>query len=179
MKTLSLSICLSFALLSNVIAQEFSPGYYIIQSSAKYAVLSPSYSDYNVDENGIISYPDYNNIFMGKGEVVIAFDYYGGKVYCFDPKGRMLVFDALTNLIKAPIVEGCGVGLMSGTIELIDGNDLQESAFYWIIGQDISKSTIKIQINDNKIYDVPASKISLYTAIIKKYSKSETMKSVE
>jgi len=158
---------------------DFSPGWHIIQSSAKYTVIRPSGSDFQYDnKKGCWDYPVPDFLLMKAGEVVLAFEYSGGKVYGFDPNGRMLVFESLTGLVKAP-VSGAGVGLMLETIELIDGSDLSKGSYVWITGQDIAKETIKIQVQEGKQYDIPKSKISLYSVDIKKMAKSETFKLVE
>jgi hypothetical protein len=69
-------------------AQEFVPGYYIINSTAQYAVAIPSGFDFHADENGCYSQDE--NLRMKAGEVVIAFQLSKEKFYCFDPNGRMV-----------------------------------------------------------------------------------------
>ena len=149
-------------------AQEFIPGYYIINSTAQYAVAIPSGADYTAGENGCYSQDE--NLYMKAGEIVIAFELSKGKFYCFDPNGRMVVFQGPNCLTKAPMVEGAGVGRMDETIHLIDGSSIQEGAYYWIIGQNIANSTLKIQVGDGKTYDIPQGKITLYGVALKTLS---------
>jgi hypothetical protein len=123
MKKIILLSVILIVLQINVKAQAgaFTPGWYIIQPSATYSIITPGYNDLVVDDNGDISYPDYASLLMGAGEVVIAFDFNKDKYYCFDPLGRMIAFSGAGSLIKAPDAPGCGVGIMSETIELIGG----------------------------------------------------------
>lgn len=191
MKHFITSILLSATFAVTTFAQqEFAPGWYIIQSTAKYSVVSPSgaaminkgeWKDTDAWGNTLsISESVIENLLIKKaGEVVFAFEYSGGKVYCFDPSGGMLVFDGLSSLKKATIVQGCGVGNMLESIPLLDGSTLQEDSYYWIIGQDIANSTFKIEVQDGKTYHVPQEKINLYSVNLKNMMKSKTFESVE
>ncbi len=180
--TTVLMVLLSLITIQETFSQtDFIPGYYIINSGATYAIAMPSSLDFFKldDESYTWSYPDISELYMAAGEVVIAFEYAGGKVYCFDPNGRMVVFNGLNSLTKAPMVPGAGIGYMVETIELIDGSELSEGAYYWIIGQNVANSTIKIQVANGKTYDIPQSKIVLYSTYIKRMMKTETYKTVE
>jgi hypothetical protein len=158
-------------------AQEFIPGYYIINSAAQYSVALPSGVDYYADNNGCMHQME--SLQMKAGEVVIAFELAKGKYYCFDPNGRMVVFQGQNCLTKAPMVDGAGVGHMDATISLIDGSSLGQGAYYWIIGQNIANSTVKIQVADGKTYDVPQGKITLYGVFLKNIMKTQNYVSVE
>ena len=154
-------------------AQDFVPGYYIINSTAQYAIALPSGADFYHDEEGCAHHLEYDELKMNAGEVVIAFELSKGKYYCFDPNGRMVVIQGQNCLTKAPMVEGAGVGYMDATIPLIDGSSIDAGSYYWIIGQNISNSTYKIQVADGKTYDVPLGKISLYGVLLKKSMKTQ------
>lgn len=158
-------------------AQDFVPGYYIINSTAQYSVALPSGLDYYSDDNGCLH--QFENLKMKAGEVVIAFELSKGKYYCFDPNGRLVVFQGQNCLTKAPMVDGAGVGHMDETIILIDGSSLDLGAYYWIIGQNIANSTVKIQVADSKTYDVPQGKITLYGVFQKNIMKTQTYVNVE
>jgi hypothetical protein len=175
MKKIITSLALTLFIVSTFAqTTAFSPGWYIIEPGNKFTVLFPGGHDYDSDGDGNIIAPDKNNLAMKAGEVVLAFENSKGKVYCFDPLGRMIAFDNFSLLTKAPTLPGCGVGLMSETIQLIGGEELMAGSFYWIVGQDLSKSTIKIQTDGGNIYDIPQDKISLLSATIKGLMKSET-----
>lgn len=150
-------------------AQEFVPGYYIINSTAQYAIAIPGGLDFWSDENGCMHQSE--ELLMNSGEVVIAFECSKGKYYCFDPNGRMVVFQGANCLSAAPKVEGAGVGLMKETIQLLNGSSLSEGAYYWIIGQNTANSTIKIQVAEGKTYDIPQDKISLHELNLKSMMK--------
>jgi len=157
----------------------FSPGWYIIQSSATYSVVMPGYNDLTTDDNGNVVIPDVSELPMAAGEVILAFDFNKDKYFCFDPMGRMVVFNGSASLTKAPDAPGCGVGLMNETIELIGGEELGEGSYYWIIGQDIAKSTVTIMVQGGQKFDIPQSKIALLTAALRKLMKSEVYKPVQ
>jgi hypothetical protein len=91
----------------------------------------------------------------------------------------MVVFQGQNCLTKAPMADGAGVGHMDETISLIDGSSIGEGAYYWIIGQNIANSTVKIQVADGKTYDVPQGKITLYGAFLKNIMKTQTYLNVE
>jgi len=177
MKKTILSFSIFILTIFSSFAQDFVPGYYIINSTAQYAVALPSGVDFYEDENGCMH--RYETLEMKAGEVVIAFEFAKGKYYCFDPNGRMVVIQGQNCLTKAPMVDGAGVGVMNETILLIDGSSLQEGAYYWIIGQNIANSTVKIQVADGKTYDVPQEKITLYGAFLKNIMKNQTYVNVE
>jgi hypothetical protein len=146
-------------------SQDFIPGYYIIESDAKYAVVLPSSLDFFPDTFGCMQ--QYEDLIMKAGEVVVSFEQSKGRYYCFDPNGRMVVFQCDNCLTKAPMLSGAGVGHMEETIELIDGSSIDSGAYYWIISQNTANSTVKIQITNGKTYDIPQNKIRLYGAHIK------------
>lgn len=177
MKKTTLVFSIFFLTIVSSFAQDFVPGYYIINSTAQYAVALPSGVDYWEDEQGCMH--QFEGLSMKAGEVVIAFELSKGKYYCFDPNGRMVVFQGQNCLTKAPMVEGAGVGHMDETISLIDGSSIDEGAYYWIIGQNISNSTVKIQVADGKTYDVPQGKITLYGVYMKNVMKTQTYLNIE
>lgn len=169
-KILSLSVFMFFFLGFSK-AQEFVPGYYIINSTAQYSVALPSGIDFYTDANGCMH--QIEGLKIKAGEVVIAFELSKGKYFCFDPNGRMVVFQGQNCLTKAPMLEGAGVGRMNETISLIDGSAISNGAYYWIISQNLANSTVKIQVADGKTYDIPQDKIQLYGALLKNMVKSQ------
>jgi hypothetical protein len=153
---------------SSVSAQSdetFQPGYYIINTNAEFLVLSPGGTDYYIDKGNC--YHPYDNLGMKNGEIVIAYEKSKGKYFCFDPLGRMVVFQGANPLTKAPVVPGCGVGRMDETIQLIDGSKLGEGSYFWIVGQNLSNSTIKIQVADGATYEVPQNKMTLISVVLR------------
>jgi hypothetical protein len=157
--------------------QEFEPGYYIINSTAKYAVAIPGGLDYSIDDNGCMH--QFDVLKMKSGEVVIAFQFFKEKYYCFDPNGRMVVFQGENCLTAAPKADGAGVGRMEETIPLLNGSSLSEGSYYWIIAQNVANSTVKIQVAEGKTYDVPQGKIDFYEVNLKKIMKDQNYLNVE
>ncbi|MFM1915366.1 MAG: hypothetical protein RLZZ531_1035 [Bacteroidota bacterium] len=179
MKLINLITVFSFLLISQVSAQTFTPGYYIINSSAEYCVAIPGGKDFFEYNTGCLQQYETEDLFMNSGEIVIAFEFSKGKYYCFDPNGRMLVIQGENCLTIAPMTQGAGVGLMLTTISLIDGSELAEGSYFWIMGQNIANSTVKIQIADGQTLDIPQDKIMFYGAYIKNVMKEQFYKKVE
>ncbi len=179
MKTTIISLLLFISSVS--IAQDFTPGYYIIEPQAQYVILIPSGVDFIFDEsNNCYVNPGTSSLYMAIGEVVLAFDYSGGKVYCFDPNGRMVIFNSLNSLSKAPLLQSSGiVGKMRKTKTFIDGTSLGEGSYVWIIGEDVSKSTRKIQIHGGRTCELPEDYVDVYSSEIKESVKVQTMRSVQ
>jgi len=156
----------------------FSPGWYIIQPSATYSIVLPGSNDMVINDNATYSYPDFDDLPMASGETVLAFDFNKDKYFCFDPMGRMVVFSGASSLIKAPDADGCSVGMMNETIQLIGGEELSEGSYYWIIGQDIAKSTVTIIVAAGQKFEIPQSKITLLTATLRRMMKTDVYKPV-
>ena len=91
----------------------------------------------------------------------------------------MVVIQGVNCLTPAPMTQGAGVGLMIETISLIDGTELSEGSYIWIIGQNVANSTIKIQIADGATLDIPQDKILLYGAFIKNRMKDQFYRKVD
>lgn len=104
---------------------------------------------------------------MSVGEVVLVFEQNKEFYYAFDPHGRMLAFKGMNSLEKAPIVPNAGVGLLLQEIELISGETLK--GFYWIVGQDVAKSTITIQVEGGKRYDLPKYQVILFSTGLRRH----------
>lgn len=157
----------------------FVAGYYIVNSNAKYAVITPGGDDFDLDiDKGCWTYPNTDELGVDAGEVVIAYEIVSGKVLAFDPSGKQVVFESVNSLTKAPAAQGAGICTLIESIQLIDGSSLNNGDYYWVIGQDVSKSTIKIQVNDNKIFDVPQDKVFLFGAFLKRELKDTQLKQV-
>ena len=179
MKLLILTFILTLLFFNEINAQSFSPGYFIINSSAEYSVALPSGTDNYTDEGGNLSQFSTEELKMNSGEIVIAFEFSKGKYYCFDPNGRMVVIQGVNCLTPAPMTQGAGVGLMLETISLIDGTELSEGSYIWIMGQNVANSTVKIQIADGVTLDIPQDKILLYGAFIKNRMKDQFYRKVD
>lgn len=171
MKHLKTSIVLLLLCTATAIkAQSFQPKWCIIQKKAVYTILTPSFKDAQ-EIGGLIV--DGNDLAMGVGEVVLSFDKKDGLTYCFDPYGRMVVFKGDSSLRAAPVSSVSSVGLMLEEVELLDGNDVKENSFVWVVGQNLAKSTIKIMVEGGKVLEIPSDKIQLLTKVIRNLSKSD------
>ena len=81
----------------------FQPGWYIIQSGASYCVLQAGGADFSYDEDFNVISPDVTTLPMAASEAVLVFTFSKDKYYCFDPNGRMVVFQGASSLTKAPV----------------------------------------------------------------------------
>lgn len=179
MKNLFFLIGLSIISLTKIHSQTFTAGYYIINSSAEYSVAFPGGKDFYEFNTGCLQQYATEDLQMGSGEVVIVFEFSKGKYYCFDPNGRMLVIQGNNCLTLAPMTPGAGVGQMQTNISLIDGSELAEGSYFWIMGQNTANSTVKIQIADGQTLDIPQDKIMFYGAYIKNVMKEQFYRKVE
>ncbi len=160
-------------------SQTFTPGYYIVNSTAKFAVITPGGEDFDLDEaKNCYNYPTADELMTDAGEVVIAYEVSGGKVLAFDPSGRQMVFENINCLTKAPTPAGAGICMLTESIQLLDGSAIESGDYYWAIGQDVAKSTIQIQVADGKTFDIPQSKMILLGALLKKELKDVAFKAV-
>jgi hypothetical protein len=176
MKTILTLSTLLILFCGKLMAQEdFTVGYYIINSGAKYSIAVPSSLDFSYDNSlDCFKIKARANLTMGVGEVVLAFEYSKGKVLCFDPNGRIIVFEDLNSLTKATITSSSCVGNMKETIDLIDGGKIPKGYYYWITGQNLANSTVTIQVSGGKTYEVPQSKININSVYIKGLINDET-----
>lgn len=173
MKKTVLFVNFCFLIILNSRAQDFTPGYYIINSSAEYFVAIPSSSDYIEMNDGSFIESPMEDLKMNAGEVVSVFEFSKGKYFCFDPYGRMIVIQGAGCLTKAISTPGAGVGYLKETITLIDGSELSQGSWFWVISQNIAASTYKIQVNDGLEYEVPSNKIDLFSTFIKSLLKDQ------
>jgi hypothetical protein len=154
----------------------FTPGWYIVEKGATYASYDPITLASGIDESFMDS--SISIIFgLKAGETVFATELSADIFYCYDPSGTPILIKGKQALTKAP--QGFGVGIISSEIQLLSGVTLTEGMYVWIIGQDVAKQTIKIQLSSNQILDIPETKIGLLTALLKKNSKATLFKEVE
>jgi hypothetical protein len=186
MKKIYLFVFISLLSIQQNYAQSFTAGWYIIKSNAEYTVLLPSGQDVRIqdafstiqyDEEGYPIYNEAPKLEMSAGEVVLVFEQNKEFYYAFDPQGRMVAFKGLNSLEKAPNVANAGVGLLLQDVELISGETLK--GFYWIVGQDVAKSTITIQIEGGKKYDIPKDNVILFSTGLRKHIKDNYFETVK
>jgi hypothetical protein len=173
-------------------AQTFSAGWYIVKENAQYAVIQHSVFDVEitpleekrVEEPVTEEYPEYKfapsevnctphlkDVTIHAGEVVFIMEQSKDFYFGYDASGRMLVFKGANSLEKAPQVPNAGVGVLIQDVELINGETVRGNCCYWIVGQDVGKSTITIQLEGGKKYEVPQSNMLLYSVNLRKHVK--------
>jgi hypothetical protein len=172
-KTFLLTTALLLTIYSFGQTTTFTAGWYIVEKSATYTDYDPIDLALGKDATSVES-----DIFLLKaGETVFATELSGDVYYCFDPSGTPILIKGKTALTKAPT--GFGVGLIAAEIQLLSGESLTAGMYVWIIGQDIVKQTIKIQIGNGEVLEIPETKIALLTALIKKNSKASWFRDAE
>ena len=172
-KTFLLTAALLLTIFSFGQTATFIPGWYIVEKGATYADYDP------IDlATGKDATEDEADIFVLKaGEAVFVTELSGEIYYCFDPSGTPILIKGKTALTKAPT--GFGVGIIAAEIQLLSGESLSTGMYVWIVGQDIAKQTIKIQLSNNEMLEIPETKIALLTALVKKNSKATWFHNVE
>lgn len=172
-KTFLLTTALLFAIFSFGQTTTFTAGWYIVEKGATYTDYDPidlaSGKDATAVEGEMFA--------LKAGETVFVTELSGDVYYCFDPSGTPILIKGKTSLTKAPT--GFGVGIIAAEIQLLSGESLTAGMYVWIIGQDIAKQTIKIQIGNSEVLEIPEPKIALLTALIKKNSKASWFRDVE
>ena len=178
---------------------DFVPGYYIINSGAKY--IKPSSNDFcdhvllTYDDGSPIHFGDMEDLlyvtdfelsmnrnFMQSvyrpGQVVFAVMAYKNRVYCFSPDGVALVFSSISDLTKAP--DKGSLCVMERSEELMDGPTLC-CGYYWITSQNTANGTVILQISQNNTVEIKQELIVFYNKWVSRSVEEEfkeNMKSV-
>lgn len=151
----------------------FTAGWYIVEKGATYTDYDPIDLASGKDATSV----EGDFFTLKAGETVFVTELSGDVYYCFDPSGTPILIKGKTALSKAPT--GFGVGIIAAEIQLLSGESLTAGMYVWIIGQDIAKQTIKIQLGNGEVLEIPETKIGLLTALIKKNSKATWFRDVE
>jgi hypothetical protein len=171
MKKTSLLI-VAVLLTCGAFAQTFTAGWYIVEKGAQFS----AYDIWDLAQ-GKTPAEEEMNFGLKTGETVFVTELKGDVYYCFDPSGKPLLIKGKNVLSKTPV--GFGIGVVTEEILLLSGESLVGGMFVWIVGQDVGKQTIKVQLENNTTLDVPETKIALLSALIKKNSKDSWFKDAE
>ena len=82
---------------------------------------------------------------LSEGQIVIGCMLLNSNVYCIDLNGNEIVFSSLADLTKAPSTGSIGLMNSESAEELMDGPTLW-NGYYWILSQNTSNGTVKIQL---------------------------------
>jgi len=184
MKTILVKI---FLFTNCVFAQNFSPGYYLVNTDAEFTILSGSISDFQQNEKGEYTLSKNEtgqftltklDLIYGLNEVVYAYDYHKEKYFCFDPIGRVVVFKGMNSLVPVSILTQTGIGLLKETVNFIDGSSLYSGSYIWLVGQNISNSTVIVELANKAQIEIPQSKVELTTSELRKSAESKTYKKI-
>lgn len=117
-----------------------------------------------------ISEPPSDLIFdsnLNEGQVVIGCMLLNSNVYCLDLNGNEIVFSSLNDLTKAPSTGSLGLMNSDSAEELMDGPTLW-NGFYWILSQNTTNGTVKIQLPKSTV-DIPSEKIIFWKKRLTNY----------
>ncbi len=140
-------ILFSISFINIINAQEaFQPGWYIINPGASYSVLQEGGGDFEWnDEEFRWVAPDIMALTMNVSEAVLVFSFSKDKYYCFDPNGRIVVFQGINSLSKAP-ASATGVVYLNVDITLPGGEDvLTSGSYYWCASEDDENFILQLE----------------------------------
>ncbi len=176
---------------------EFVPGFYLVNNNAKYAQQLKMEFDYMpympgseeevdsygahieyTDDGPVVTSPDgylytgnqmfsSGNARLQEGQVVMAFMINSNRVYCFDLEGHPIVFSGINDLTKVPNTGSIGMYISESNEELMDGPTLS-FGYYWILSQNTSNETVKIQLPKTTV-DIRAEKIIFWKKQVGKF----------
>lgn len=118
-----------------------------------------------------------SDLSINKGELV-KLDEFVNDVYIGHTINGAKVFIKGKNSVSKT-QDGVGYCQLQESIDFIDGSVINAGTNYWVISQNIANSTVRIQLQDGKSLDVPQSKISLTSAIVKREIQASNFKKVE
>lgn len=165
-RSLILAITSIICSIHSIAQTDFIPGYYIVNSKAKFAEKTELNDEYFLyeprikddetyqltNEDGEYLYTKHTTelvkVRLMEGHVVIALMVVSNLVYCFDLQGNSFVFSSITDLMKAP--KTGTIGKMTDSIDIMDGSTLC-CGYYWILSQNIVNETVTIQLPKSTI----------------------------
>ncbi len=104
---------------------------------------------------------------LTEGQIVFAFMVANMRVYCFDLIGNQIVFSGINDLTKAPNNGSIGQMEKGVSEELMEGPTLR-TGFYWILSQNTTNGTVKIQLPKTTV-DIKSEKIIFWKKHIGSY----------
>lgn len=164
--------------------ENFEEGISVIEDElvhlTKFEDISPEGFSYHLiyyNVNQIDQNQSLLNLSLNRGELImldeIVNDVYIGRTI----NGAKVFIKGKNSVSKTQ--EGVGYCQLKESIDFIDGSFINAGTNYWVISQNIANSTVRIQIQDGKSLDVPQSKISLTSAIVKREIQASNFKKVE
>lgn len=107
------------------------------------------------------------NVNLSEGQVVIAFMTNNSRIYCFDLDGNPIVFSSISDLTKVPSNGSIGVYSYETNEELLEGPTIS-NGYYWILSQNTTNGTVKIQL-PNTTVDIKAEKIIFWKKYVARF----------
>ncbi len=130
---------------TSALAQEFDPGWYVVEPDAEFLVLQRSAQD-----------PEGGELWIAAGEALVCHDESGGTAFCFEQHGRMsAVRGGLTSAAR-----GGKPGSVVEDIALLD-RTLTRGMVLWVVSIDASSGTATVQLDGGRVERVPASSVTI------------------
>lgn len=179
---------LSVLLVSNLVAQTFTPGWYIMKEGGKYIDFYPETPfDIIIDDSDFTESEwsegltweesadelifDIEQSTIHAGEVIYALELLpDGLVHCVDIYSNHFVIDSESSLMPVKQSSSAGVVVIWEGITIASGIELRINSVYWMVSQNLIDGTITIQLEEEEI-TIPEEKVFLYSAKLKIQTK--------
>ena len=134
----------------------FTPGWYIVQPAAEFAVLQLSAQELTGDSTADIM--AHQQAAINRGEVVLAFETSGGTYLVFEWFGRLSAVRGGGALIKAP--EGGRPGVLSEEVQFLD-RVLSAGSSVWVVAIDAGARTASVVLDGGRRETVPSTSVAV------------------
>ena len=134
----------------------FTPGWYIVQPAAEFAVLQLSAQELTGDSTADLM--AHQQAAINRGEVVLAFEMSGGTYLVFEWFGRLSAVRGGGGLIKAP--EGGRPGVLSEEVQFLD-RVLSAGSSVWVVAIDAGARTATVVLDGGRRETVPSTSVAV------------------
>lgn len=139
-------------------AQQFKPGWYIVEKGAEYVIFAPGYLDF--DNKGRYNL---NEVSLNAGEVVFIWEKSKDLYISNEWFGRIVLFDNTDKL--TPVPEG-KIGYLLNDIQDLNGKIAAAGSAVWITDYNTATKTVTILLNEGKKVSIPATDITILANFI-------------
>ena len=152
----------------------FTPGWYIVQPTAEFVVLTLAALDLQRDSTG--GRAALARARIKTGEAILAFEQTSHGYLCFEYFGRMSAVRGPEALKKAPPTGRPGV--LQEDVQLMD-RVLGSGSSFWVLSIDAATGTATIQLDGGRREKVPNKSISVLANAFDQYLANAAFKPVE
>ena len=162
MKTFVIGICVLLVPLETLAAQaqqapaSFTPGWYIVEPSAEFAVIQLASSELLGDSTADLM--AYQQAAINRGEVVLAFEQAGGTFLVFEWFGRLSAVRGSGALTGAP--DGGRPAILKEEVQFLD-RVLTAGSTLWVVAIDAGARTATVVLDEGRRETIPSTSISV------------------